>query len=297
MTAKIELDAHSLLESLQDATKQQLAPAQKDWLTSSLAHVQTKLKCAADSPKKVSCMLIPILDEAGHQLGPAPLQWQTHIKLASESSVLPWQPQHWTLSDAGRVLLQSACVEPNLFAKESDCLENRPENRCQNTLEQLYKRGDESERGALLKALVMLDPKGDSLEFAVNACRVNSLTLFISIALFNPYPALFFDDAAFNQLVLKSLFQGVDIGYIWGLEERLNDDLSVMAQRYVEERQDAGRSVPDSIWRVIDVNSLTERCKALLTELLAQPNHPAHKVVLSAVSRSGISIAAFEAPH
>ncbi|HLV01258.1 MAG TPA: EboA domain-containing protein, partial [Acidobacteriota bacterium] len=69
-----------------------------------------------------------------------------------------------------------------------------------------------------------------------------------AIACRNPYPARYFPELNFNQMVLKCLFVGVEIHRIVGLGERFNPELSRMCNDYVDEREAAGRSVPVEVW-------------------------------------------------
>ncbi len=115
-------------------------------------------------------------------------------------------------------------------------------------LKQYYRLGDESEKCALLKSLSLLDFSGNCVNIAVNATRCNSLIEFTSLALHNNYPAEHFEQLNFNQLVLKSLFMGLNISLINGLASRLNESLSNMCIDYVIEQALADRVPPASLW-------------------------------------------------
>jgi hypothetical protein len=71
--------------------------------------------------------------------------------------------------------------------------------------------------------------------------------VFEAIACDNPYPARFFPDLNFNQLVLKAFFTGVAVQRIVGLADRRNAELVRMAQAYASERLAAGRTVPPDL--------------------------------------------------
>jgi hypothetical protein len=71
------------------------------------------------------------------------------------------------------------------------------------------------------------------------------LTVFEAIACDNAYPAKYFPDAAFFQMVLKALFVGAPLGKVVGLRERTTDELARMVDAYASERRAAGRPVPD----------------------------------------------------
>jgi len=149
-----------------------------------------------------------------------------------------WSPVLWDLSDAARVLL----ILETLIEKDV---------RLEDVLNRVYREGDERERGALVKGLSLLDHEGVFLMKAIDIGRTNSVDLFSALALHNPFPACHYSDDAFNQVVLKALFQGLDIGRIWGLDARLNDKLSNMCADYRDERLAAQRAVPESLFRAL----------------------------------------------
>jgi hypothetical protein len=109
---------------------------------------------------------------------------------------------------------------------------------------ELYRRGDVGERQAVLRALPVLDDAGH-VDTAIDACRTNVQTVFEAIACDNAYPAKYFADAAYFQMVLKALFIGAPVGRIVGLDARTTDELVRMVEAYASERRAAGRPVPD----------------------------------------------------
>jgi hypothetical protein len=110
-----------------------------------------------------------------------------------------------------------------------------------------YEQGDAREQQSWLKALSILPDPDRFLRLAIDACRTNIIPLFESIACENPYPARFFPERNFNQMVLKSLFNSIALTRIVGLPGRLNAELSRMAGDYAAERRAAGRTVPADI--------------------------------------------------
>ncbi|MCG6965456.1 MAG: EboA domain-containing protein [Chromatiaceae bacterium] len=141
----------------------------------------------------------------------------------------------WTASDAARVLLLLGALA-------------RPDSRPEGLVHAYFKGGDEAERAAVVRALALLPEPASHRPVALEAGRINSLRLYGALALNNPYPAGFYSEHEFNQVVLKSLFTGLDIGRIVGLARRANDELSQMCRDYVEERENADRDVPRAIW-------------------------------------------------
>ena len=68
--------------------------------------------------------------------------------------------------------------------------------------------------------------------------------VFEAIACHNPYPLDHFDEAAWNQMVVKAVFIGAFISDIVGLNQRANPELRQMLGALISEREAAGRSVP-----------------------------------------------------
>lgn len=116
-----------------------------------------------------------------------------------------------------------------------------------NTALACFAQGDASEQASWCRAVSLLPQPGQYLQHVIDACRTNILPLFEAIACENPYPAAWFPERNFNQLVLKALFNGVALARIVGLGERRNAELSRMSTDYAAERTAAGRSVPADI--------------------------------------------------
>lgn len=114
-------------------------------------------------------------------------------------------------------------------------------------VEGLFVRGDNAERIAILMSLALLPDPARFADLAVEACRTNVQDVFEALACENPYPGLYLNEACFNQMVLKAVFVGVELGRINGLGKRRNRELARMAGAYASERRRAGRSVPGDI--------------------------------------------------
>ncbi|MCK9607068.1 MAG: EboA domain-containing protein [Methylomonas sp.] len=145
----------------------------------------------------------------------------------------------WSIADAGRALLILQAV---MSAPEQHAL----------IVRSYFEQGDESEV-AIMVRIVNLFYDAESYKFQVREVgRTNSKPLYAALAQYNPYPARFYDDHEFNQLVLKALFIGVGIASIIGLSERANFELSKMCEDYIDERVAAGRSIPPDIWLALE---------------------------------------------
>jgi hypothetical protein len=86
----------------------------------------------------------------------------------------------------------------------------------------------------------------------VEAVRANVVPELEAIACENPFPARHFTELAFNQLVMKSLFNGISLRRIEGLAGRRSAELRRMVANYASERRAAGRAVPDDVSFVLE---------------------------------------------
>jgi hypothetical protein len=110
-----------------------------------------------------------------------------------------------------------------------------------------FQRGDTRERQAVLRALPLFPDPARFVALGVEACRTSVEPVFEAIACDNPYPAAYFPEPSFNQMVLKAVFVGVPVRRVLGLEARITPDLRRMARDYASERRAAGRSVPADV--------------------------------------------------
>jgi hypothetical protein len=180
--------------------------------------------------------LLEVYTVAARRVGPTPFSRDARAIAALDSAAADFRFDRWTLQDAARAifLLARAEVSPNPEVFVSAAL------AC-------YEQGDTQEQLSWLRAVGLLPHAERFLFTVIDACRTNILPLFEAVACENPYPARYFPDANFNQLVLKALFNGIALARIVGLSARANVDLSRMAKDYASERLAAGRSVPPDI--------------------------------------------------
>jgi hypothetical protein len=149
-----------------------------------------------------------------------------------------WQPETWSTDEAARVVLL-------LAAWKND------ERAFVARVERLCSTGELNERIACLKGFAVFPVPELLLGCARDAMRSSLQPQFEAIACRNPYPTAQFDNAAFNQMVVKCVFSGVAIESVVGLQERRNAELVRMLADLVSERKIAGRSIPDSVHRYI----------------------------------------------
>jgi hypothetical protein len=147
---------------------------------------------------------------------------------------LHWRPDLWLAVEAARVALVLAT-----WKSDEESFAGRVDRLCLT--------GELTEHVALLKGFAIFPAPLRFLGRAREAVRSSIAALLEAVACHNPYPAEHFDEAAFNQMVVKCVFGGVAIEKIIGLEERRNDDLLRMLGDLVSERRAAGRTVPDTV--------------------------------------------------
>lgn len=212
-------------DTLHQALKEQCPEAAIAWLQKALNAIESEPE-----------------PEAKHQIASAMARRKMGEDPISLKLVLmgeePKEISHWSCADIARILLNLALIDAS----------DKP---LASLLSEIYAQGDERERAALVMGLPILDPDAEWLVEAEDCCRTNSLLLFSAMAMHNPYPARHFSPRAFNQLVLKALFLGLDIAHTEDLQARYNSELSIMCADYIEERMAASRDYPASIWLAI----------------------------------------------
>jgi hypothetical protein len=212
-----------VLPVLINLLKRRTTPAAWNWF-------QRAIETVAATP--TTSTVLRSYTGASRQLGREPLKLeQTELQeLRPHTGLLVFD--RWRCDDLGRIIL--------LLTHPSELL-----------VSACYEMGDSSEQESWLRGLSLIPQCERFRDTAIDSCRTNILPLFESIACENPYPLRYFPELNFNQIVLKSLFNGIALSRIIGLESRFNDELSRMADDYVSEREAAGRPVPVDIWLVV----------------------------------------------
>lgn len=182
------------------------------------------------------CQLLEVYTTTSRRVGPQLFSRDAREIAGLDSAAADFRFNRWTLQDAARAIFllarAGACADPELFVKAATAC---------------YEQGDTREQQSWLRAVGLLPHAERFLMTVIGACRTNILPLFEAVACENPYPARYFPDANFNQLVLKALFNEIALARIVGLSSRSNLDLSRMAQDYASERLAAGRPIPHDI--------------------------------------------------
>jgi hypothetical protein len=121
-----------------------------------------------------------------------------------------------------------------------------------NSINTLFETAEINESVALYSALPFFKNPENWLLKATDAVRSNIGDVFDSLAFNNPYPSKYFPELAWNQLVLKCIFNDKSINNIIGLKDRFNQNLADTFIDFAHERWAAGREVPVEAWQIIE---------------------------------------------
>jgi hypothetical protein len=174
----------------------------------------------------------------GRRIGRADLSLSAADLAAADALRRRWRPDMWGADEAARVALVLST-----WRHDAEAFATRIDRMC--TTAEL------TEHIALLKGLAVLPAPDRLVGRARDAARSSIQLLFEAIACHNPYPAEYFDEAAYNHLVVKCVFCEVPIATIVGLDDRRNGDLVQMLRDLVSERHAAGRVLPEAVHRWI----------------------------------------------
>jgi hypothetical protein len=235
-------------------------PADKwQWLS---AQIESIAAGAPDRQVFTSFSLI------SRQVGKADLAL-TPAQIAAAQALCPgWEPQTWSIDQAARSLLLLALPQDDPA-------------QVTRRFEQLFTTSGLQELIALHQTLPLL-PYPDRYRFwADEGVRSHMKGVFEAIALRNPYPAQHFDEAAWNQMILKALFIESELAPIYGLDQRRNPTLARMAIDYVHERWAAKRKVNPELWRLV-APFVTDAIRPDLERGLAMDD-PAQQVAIAAI--------------
>ena len=175
---------------------------------------------------------------ASRQIGKADLALAEEDLRIAQTLRTGWMPSQWSVDQAARTLLLLT-------------FPSQDTDRYITALEKLFAAADVAEQVALYQSLPLFPHPERLRARAVDGLRTNITAVFNAIALNNPYPADYFDEAAWNQMVLKALFVDSLLSQIQGLEARANAKLARMLSDYAHERWAAGRTVNPQLWRPI----------------------------------------------
>jgi hypothetical protein len=151
-------------------------------------------------------------------------------------SVPDFSPRRWTLDQVARtiLLLSLARQGKDVFL---------------GTYAALHDTADIRESVALHAALPLLPHPQDLVPHAREGLRSNIVDVFDAVALHNPFPAAWFDNAGWNQMILKCLFIRRPLFRVVGVDRRANAALAQALSDLAHERWAANRPVSPELWR------------------------------------------------
>jgi len=211
------------------------------WLLQSVSHTgitwleQKQVQITSGAGERV---FFTAFSAVPRYLGKQNLQLTSEDLAAAQEAIPGWNPGNWSVDQAGRTLLVLAL----------------PHNDAEGyvpTLDKLFSSADMGELVALYQSLPLLPHPELHRQRAAEGIRSNMSNVFQAIALRNPYPADYLDNAAWNQMVLKAVFVGSPLHLIWGLDRRANPELAKMLTDYAHERWAAKRPVTPELWRPV----------------------------------------------
>jgi hypothetical protein len=178
------------------------------------------------------------VDEATRHVGRAPLILDAIERQQLCDVGVTWSLDAWCVDDAARAgLLVDAAGR-----LDADVV--------QAVIERRWGAGDGRQRCAVLRTLPLLPSAERFLGLALQARRGVVRRVFETLACDNPYPATYFHDVHFTDLVIAALEADLPLERIVGLPERVSADLTGRALRFAASRRASGRPVPADLWRV-----------------------------------------------
>ena len=225
MYKNVVLNEAMRVQSLLKESIQQVATDQEQ------AWIQSKISSEAR-------IILTAFVAAPRFLARKPLLIQADTIARLHQTVPGWRPDTWTLDRLGRVYLLL-----HLPGNDQDAYIRQIEN--------LFSTAELQELVALYSALPVLAYPDHWLFRATEAVRSNMGVVFDAVAFGNPYPATYFSQAAWNQMVLKCIFNDKPIHLIHGLKQRANAELAGNLSDLAHERWAAGRQLPPQAWRLV----------------------------------------------
>jgi hypothetical protein len=207
-----------------------LASGAMDWLAAEI----DRQRAAADERR-----LAIALGLASRKVGRTQLSLTADEGAAARRLRAGWQPELWAADEAARVLILIASHrgDDQAFAARVD---------------RLCATAEVTEHIAYLKGFAVFPAARLLYGRAREGVRSSITPVFTALACHNPYPFEHFDEAAWNQMVVKCVFTGTPIETIFGLRERRNPEVVQMLRDLVSERRAAARPVPEAVHVYID---------------------------------------------
>ncbi|MDB5262664.1 MAG: hypothetical protein JWQ14_1945 [Adhaeribacter sp.] len=185
-----------------------------------------------------------------------------------------FNPQNWTTDQVARALLVRAI--PHETPEQYVAILNK-----------VFSTADLSELVTLYASLPLLPYPERHVMRAAEGVRTTMTQVFDAIALNNPYPHDYLPEEAWNQLVLKSIFNVRPLYRIYGLDARRNEALANIAIDYAHERWAAGRTLTPELWRLVGPFISAENIKDI-QRLLQSPENIQKEAAALALAESNL---------
>lgn len=202
------------------------------WLQDGQASLRAGL---AGSEAQASRALYILLGRIPRRLGKAKLDLSERELDAARKLRPGWDPDDLSTDEAARLWVMLWLTDAG-FARR---------------LEGLCRTAEVAEAVALYRGLPIYPHQAELEPVAAEGLRSNMRVVFEAVAHRSPFPQERFDEARWNQMVLKALFIGSALHPIQGLDERGNPELAAMLIDYAHERWAARRKVPAELWRCV----------------------------------------------
>lgn len=202
-----------------------IPPAAVDWL---MAEVERQ-RAAQDERR-----LAIALGLTSRKIGRLDLALTADEAASAQRLRAGWRPELWATDEAARILILGASHrdDDQAFAARVD---------------RLCAMAEVTEYIAYLKGFAIFPAAKLLYGRAREGVRSAITPVFAAIACHNPYPFDHFDEDAWNQMVVKCVFNGVPIETIVGLQERRNPEVVQMLSDLVAERRAASRPLPEAV--------------------------------------------------
>ena len=158
------------------------------------------------------------------------------------------------------------------------------------SLTKLISVADTREQISIFKSIPYLENAGHFAPIVVNGIRTNIVDVFDAIALKNSYPASYFSQDEWNQMILKAVFMERPIYQIKDIDQRKNEKLAHVLFDYARERWAASRRVTPELWRMIS-GYITEKLFVEMIKKMAEGNAQDQKAMLKLIQESNLDAA------
>jgi len=155
------------------------------------------------------------------------------------------------------------------------------------SLTKLISVADTQEQISIFKSIPYLENAGHFTHIVVNGIRTNIVDVFDAIALKNSYPAGYFSQDEWNQMILKAVFMERPIYLVKGVDQRKNEKLAHILFDYARERWAASRRVTPELWRMIS-GYMTEEIFLEMIKKMAEGNAQDQKGMLKLIQESNL---------